>query len=100
MNPHFIFNALTGISKLLLREDLNNALTSVKKFRGLLIRSWGNTLENPQEVFNSTLREEFLFLNDYVDLEQMRLSTPVDFKVKGVDLLGQNYPKLLNSTIN
>lgn len=92
MNPHFIFNALTGINMLLLREDLNNALTAVKKFRGLLIRSWGNALENPQEVFNSTLGEEISFLNDYVDLEQMRLSTSVDFKVKGIDLLGENYP--------
>lgn len=92
MNPHFIFNALTGINMLLLREDTSNALTAIKKFRGLLIRSWGNALENPKEIFNSTLSEEISFLRDYVELEQMRLSTRVEFSVKGDDLLDADYP--------
>lgn len=92
MNPHFIFNALTGINMLLLREETENALIAIKKFRGLLIRSWGNALENPREVFNSTLSEEISFLQDYVELEQMRLSTEVAFIITGNELLGEDYP--------
>lgn len=92
MNPHFIFNALTGIHMLLLREDLVNSLRAIRKFRGLLIKSWGNALENPNEVVDSTIREEINFLKDYVELEQMRLNTKVDFIIRKADTLSETYP--------
>ena len=92
MNPHFIFNALTGMNMLLLTEETDNAMIAIRRFRGLFIRSWGNALENPREVFNYTLSEEISFLKDYVELEQMRLSTNVEFTIRGNDLLGDDYP--------
>lgn len=92
MNPHFIFNALTGINMLLLREDGENALKSIRKFRGLLIKSWGNALENPKGVSTSTLVEEIAFLSDYVALEQMRISSKVDFSIDIDAALEDDYP--------
>ena len=50
MNPHFIFNALTGIHMLLLREDKANALRALRKFKNLLLKSWDSALDFPSAV--------------------------------------------------
>jgi sensor histidine kinase YesM len=92
MNPHFIFNALTGIHMLLLRKDRTNALRGIRKFKGLLLRSWGNSIDNPKKLRASSLGEETAFLNDYVELEQMRLSTRVDFVVSHSSNINSDYP--------
>ena len=55
MNPHFIFNALTGIHMLILRRDTKPALTSLNQFKGLLVRSWGSATDNPRTLRPSTI---------------------------------------------
>ena len=73
MNPHFIFNALTGIHMLMLRGDKADALRAIRKFKGLLIKSWDNAIDNPKKLSASTLREEINFLTDYVELEKYEI---------------------------
>ena len=81
MNPHFIFNALTGIHMLLLRGDKSNSLRAVKKFKALLIRSWYSAIDSPKSLYASSLSEEIRFSSDYVELKKMRLNTKVDFNI-------------------
>ena len=92
MNPHFIFNALTGIHMLMLREDNKNALRGIRKFKGLLIRNWGNAIDNPKVIRTNSLEDELSFLSDYVELEQMRLSTEVTFTIEHSEILPKEYP--------
>jgi len=81
MNPHFIFNALTGIHMLILRSDTKPALTSLNQFKGLLVRSWGSATDNPRTLRPSTVSKEIKFLKDYIALESLRLSDEIDFKI-------------------
>lgn len=81
MNPHFIFNALTGIHMLILRSDTKPALTSLNQFKGLLVRSWGSATDNPRTLRPSTVSKEIKFLKDYIALEYLRLSDEIDFKI-------------------
>lgn len=81
MNPHFIFNALTGIHMLILRRDTKPALTSLNQFKGLLVRSWGSATDNPRTLRPSTISKEIKFLKDYIALESLRLSDEIDFKI-------------------
>ena len=92
MNPHFIFNTLTGIYMLVLIEDNTNALRGIRKFKGLLIRSWVNVIDNLKKLRATSLSYEITFLEDYIELEHMRLSTKVDFSVSHSKNLNHNYP--------
>ncbi len=92
MNPHFIFNALTGIHMLLLREDTFNSLRAIKKFKALLIKCWDKAIDSPKNLNTSTLGEETSFLKDYVELENMRLNTRVDFSITRSSNLFDEYP--------
>ncbi|HIB76708.1 MAG TPA: hypothetical protein EYN28_04955 [Flavobacteriales bacterium] len=82
MNPHFIFNALTGIHMLLLRGETKPALESLRQFKGLLIRSWGSATDRPETLRASDVGKEISFLKDYVNLERLRLSGEVLFSVE------------------
>jgi len=92
MNPHFIFNALTGIHMLLLRGDNSNSLRALRKFKGLLVKSWDSSIDSPKQLYSSSLSEEISFLSDYVELEKMRLNTKVDFTITKSDNLFDQYP--------
>ena len=81
MNPHFIFNALTGIHMLILRSDTKPALKSLDQFKVLLIRSWGSATDNPRTLRPSTISQEIKFLQDYIALESLRLSGEINFKI-------------------
>ena len=50
MNPHFIFNVLTGIHMLLIKEDTKKTLGALAKFKRLLIRCWGSATDNPTSL--------------------------------------------------
>ena len=92
MNPHFIFNALTGIHMLLLRKDKANSLRAIRKFKTLLVKSWDSAIDSPKSLYASSLNEEISFLSDYVELEKMRLNTKVDFQITTSSNLFNNYP--------
>ena len=92
MNSHFIFTTLTGIHMLLLREDKANALRALRKFKNLLLKSWDSALDSPSAVSASSINDEIEFLNDYVELEKMRLNTELNFIILRSQSLNDNYP--------
>ena len=81
MNPHFIFNVLTGIHLLLIQGNTQKTLGALRKFKGLLIRCWGSATDSPASLRASTIQQEIDFINDYFDLESLRLSGEVKFKI-------------------
>ncbi|MBT5147723.1 MAG: histidine kinase [Flavobacteriales bacterium] len=87
MNPHFIFNVLSGIHMLLIKGDTQKTLEALGKFKRLLIRCWGSATDNPTSLRISSVQKEVDFINDYFDLESLRLSGEVTFKIStNVDL--------------
>lgn len=69
MNPHFIFNAFTSIQLYILQKDTKNALDYMGRF-AKLIRM---TLDNSSKK-RIQLTEEISFLENYLYLEQRRVS--------------------------
>jgi sensor histidine kinase YesM len=68
LNPHFMFNCLTAIQELILKEDFENSQTYLARFAKLLRMLVENT-ENP---FTS-LQKEIDLLELYLSLEKLRL---------------------------
>ena len=67
MNPHFIFNAINSIQSYILSNNVDKALYYLSRFAKLVRK----TLENSsKEVI--PLHEELIYLNFYLELEQMR----------------------------
>jgi sensor histidine kinase YesM len=95
MNPHFIFNVLTGIHMLLIKGDTQKTLGALGKFKGLLIRCWGSATDNPKNLRVSTVKQEVDFINDYFDLESLRLSGEVTFKINTNVNLDHEIPAFL-----
>lgn len=95
MNPHFIFNVLTGIHMLLIKGDTQKTLGALDKFKGLLIRCWGSATDNPTSLRISTVQKEVDFINDYFDLESLRLSGEVAFKINTNVNLDHEIPAFL-----
>lgn len=67
MNPHFIFNALNSIKRMILDDEKEKASRYLSKF-AQLIRL---TLNHSRETF-VTLRENVEYLNAYLEMEQLR----------------------------
>jgi two-component system LytT family sensor kinase len=76
LHPHFLFNTLQGISALIDR-DRERAKAMVLRLSGLL--------RTALEYANSdliTLDEELKFVQDYLDIEKMRLAERLDVRWK------------------
>ena len=95
MNPHFIFNVLTGIHMLLIKEDKKKTLGALAKFKRLLIRCWGSATDNPTSLRISSVQKEVDFIKDYFDLESLRLSGEVTFKINTNVNLDHEIPAFL-----
>ena len=67
MNPHFVFNALNSIKRMILDEDNEKASRYLSKF-ALMIRM---TLNHSREIF-VTLDENIRYLEAYLQMEQLR----------------------------
>jgi GAF domain-containing protein len=67
MNPHFIFNALNSIKRMILDADNEKASRYLSKF-ALMIRM---TLEHSRKTF-VTLDENIEYLKAYLDMEKLR----------------------------
>lgn len=68
MNPHFMFNSLSAIQELILKEDYENSHTYLARFAKLLRM----LVENTEKPFTS-LQKEIDFLELYLSLEKLRL---------------------------
>lgn len=77
MNPHFVFNALNSIKRLILDDEKDKASRHLSKF-AQLIRL---TLNHSRETF-VTLRENVEYLNAYLEMEQLRFKDSFNATVK------------------
>jgi signal transduction histidine kinase len=75
LNPHFLFNALHGLSTLIARDPAT-AEQAVQKLGDLLRYALGEG-----EAEDVRLEEEWRFTRNYLELEQMRLDYPVSVSV-------------------
>jgi LytS/YehU family sensor histidine kinase len=76
MNPHFIFNCLTSIQQLIISGNKTDANEYLVKFSRLIRK----TLEMSARPFIS-IREEKEYLEEYLFLEQLRLSNRFDYSI-------------------
>jgi hypothetical protein len=67
MNPHFIFNTLNSLQKFILERNPLEANKYIAKFARLM--RWILSYADKQHI---TLEEELLFLDTYIELEQLR----------------------------
>lgn len=74
MNPHFIFNVLTGIQHLLQKAESERAGQVFNQFRKLLMLGFMS-----QEKILGPLSQEIEHVEQYVELERIRLSKSFKF---------------------
>lgn len=77
MNPHFIFNVLNSINYYIGERDTVSAQNYLGKF-SKMIRS---VLDNSENVFN-TWAHEMELLKWYLELEQIRFESKVNYEIK------------------
>lgn len=77
MNPHFVFNALNSIKRMILDDEKDKASRYLSKF-AQLIRL---TLNHSRETF-VTLRENVEYINAYLEMEQLRFKDSFNATVK------------------
>jgi len=75
MNPHFIFNVLTGIQNLLQEGDSRKAGTVFSRFRRLLMLGFMS-----QDRVLGPLAQEMDHVDQYLELERTRLSDSIQFQ--------------------
>lgn len=80
MNPHFIFNALNSLQYNILENNTEYSLEFLGEF-SKLIRS---TLDNASQHFIS-LKEELLYIENYMKVEQMRYSKKFYYSISMAD---------------
>lgn len=80
MNPHFVFNALNSIKRMILEEDNITASRYLSKF-ALMIRM---TLEHSKETF-VTVRDNIQYLKAYLDMERLRFDQNFSYIVQTAD---------------
>lgn len=93
MNPHFVFNALNSIKRMILDGDNEKASRYLSKF-ALMIRM---TLEQSKEIF-VTLNENIKYLEAYLEMEQLRFNESFTYKIcidKSIDADETLIPSLM-----
>jgi LytS/YehU family sensor histidine kinase len=76
MNPHFLFNVLTGIQNLLLEGAAERASEVFRRFRVLLMQGF---LSDHDRL--GTLEDELDHIRNYLELEEIRLPQPIGWSV-------------------
>ena len=76
MNPHFVFNALNSIKRMILDSDNERASRYLSKF-ALMIRM---TLEHSKDIF-VTLDENIEYLKAYLEMEQLRFDDSFSYNI-------------------
>ncbi|UEG48986.1 histidine kinase [Ferruginibacter lapsinanis] len=67
MNPHFIFNCLNSIQQFIMLNDKEKANKYLTQFASLIRSTFENSIKK-----NIRLSEEIQYLNNYLQLEQLR----------------------------
>lgn len=89
MNPHFIFNVLGSIQKVVLKNDSEKSDLYFGKF-ALMMR---NMLDSSMKS-NVTLDEELNFLSNYMDLENLRMTIPFDYTINVDKAIDRRFTKI------
>lgn len=76
MNPHFIFNVLTAIQAKVIEGKLDEAYQNIGNFADLI----RNVLEKSGKEY-LLLQEEIALVKKYIELENSRLQTAIQFTV-------------------
>ncbi len=93
MNPHFVFNALNSIKRMILDSDNEKASRYLSKF-ALMIRM---TLNHSKEIF-VTLSENIEYLKAYLEMEQLRFDdsfTCTIFTGENIDVEETTIPSMM-----
>ncbi|MBT5426088.1 MAG: histidine kinase [Bacteroidetes bacterium] len=77
LNPHFIFNSLNSLQKSMIQEDFEASNRYLTKFARLM----RETLDQSMESF-IPLSREISFLENYLDLENLRFNNKFSFQIK------------------
>ncbi|HEV8285670.1 MAG TPA: histidine kinase [Chitinophagaceae bacterium] len=92
MNPHFIFNALNSIKRMILDNENDNASRYLSTF-AQMIRL---TLSHSKVTF-ITLQETIEYLHAYLDMEQLRFDSSFSYKIETLGEIEEdiNIPTLM-----
>ncbi len=89
LNPHFLFNALSGIQNLMNKNDIDNANKYLSKFARLT----RNVLDDTELI---SLSQEKNLLDDYLQMEQLRFGFKYEINQSGdLDLDNTDIPSML-----
>ncbi len=89
MNPHFIFNALGSIQSYMYRNDAQKAARYMGNFAALT----RSILKN-SGADHISLEEEIHTLDNYLQLERMRMNQAFDFKIETADELETEFVEI------
>lgn len=84
MNPHFMFNALNSVQRLILTSDVNGALQALNTFAKLVRMS----LESTIKPYHS-LKSEVEWLTLYLELEKLRYGNKLTYQLSVEDSIPQ-----------
>jgi two-component system LytT family sensor kinase len=89
LNPHFLFNALSGIQNLMNKNEVDNANKYLSKFARLT----RNVLDDKELI---SLSQEKTLLDDYLQMEQLRFGFKYEIKSsENLDLDNIEIPGML-----
>lgn len=86
MNPHFIFNSLNSIQTFMMKNETEQALSYLSRFARLI----RNVLDHSQ-LNNITIVRETEMLENYLELERLRLNDQFDYKIVIDPLLDKDF---------
>lgn len=76
LNPHFVFNSLNSLQTVMHRKSEIEANKYIVSFSKLM-----RTLLDNSRVLSISLKEELLFLENYVFLSEQKINDAIEFKV-------------------
>lgn len=89
LNPHFLFNALSGIQNLMNKNEIDNANKYLSKFARLT----RNVLDDKELI---SLSQEKTLLDDYLQMEQLRFGFNYEINLDdNLDLTNIEIPSML-----
>ena len=89
LNPHFIFNALTGIQKFVMKNDPMQGGSYIAKFSQLMRQ----VLEHSRDEF-VPFEEELKSLTNYLDLQQLRFENKFKYSIIVDELIDRGKIKM------
>ncbi len=89
MNPHFLFNSLNSIKLYIINNEQKNAVHYLNKFSKLIRKIL--TASSSKEI---TLAEELETVELYMNIENIRFSHEIDFKIKVHENINPNNVKI------